>query len=216
MAAQSTAAFGIFSDRITTENAIDMLRAAGFRSTDIFALYPDDIPTSRVSPQSRRRVVRGVAAGGGAGLVIGALLEWLVGAGMLTVGGIASLVSIGTAGGFLGAWAAGKAADYERRYEGRVRRGDILISVQCEGLHWSKKAKEILRRAGGDDVSCTTTAPANPGYAPVRFAARPVTERVVAAPLRLVIDRKAERSDNGMKVSSQRPAPDVRAKSAAS
>ena len=216
MAAHSTAAFGIFSDRITTENAIDTLRAAGFCSTDIFALYPDDIPTKKVSPQSRRRVLQGVAVGAGAGVVIGGLLEWLVGAGIFTVGGLGALLSIGIGGSFIGAWAAGKTPDYERRYEGRVRRGDILISVQCNDSHLSKKAKEILKRAGGDDVSCADILSANLGLVQARFVARPVRERVVASPLRLVGDRKPERPDGGLKVPPQTSVPDVRAKSAAS
>jgi hypothetical protein len=215
MAAQSTAAFGIFSDRITTEQAIDTLRAAGFRNTDIFALYPDDMPTKKASPQSQRRAFWGVATGGGAGMVIGGMLEWLAGAGMLSLGGIAALLSIGTGGGFIGAWAAGRTPDHERRYEGRVRRGDILISVRCDDIHLSKKAREILRRAGGDDVSCADAVAANLGLVPARFVARPVSERVVAAPLRLVVDRRAERSDGG-KVSAHAQATDVHTKSAAS
>ena len=58
MAVRRHAAFGIFSDRIRTENAIETLRAAGFRTTDIFALFPDEIPTKRFTPQKRRKVLQ--------------------------------------------------------------------------------------------------------------------------------------------------------------
>src|SRR4030095_1148058 len=56
--AASTAAFGVFSDRISTENAIETLMAAGFRNTDILALFPDEIPTKKSSRHKRREGCR--------------------------------------------------------------------------------------------------------------------------------------------------------------
>jgi hypothetical protein len=189
----SAAAFGIFSDRLSTENAIETLKATGFRNTDILSLFPDEIPTKTSSHQRRRAAFRSVAAGGGAGMVIGGVLEWIAGAGVSTLAGFGALVSMGAGGSFIGAWAAKRSPDYEARYEGRVRRGDILISVLCDDLHWAKKAREILKRAGGSDVSSTSTVPVGlirPVPSPVM---RPLTERTVASvPLRLVSSRPPE------------------------
>ena len=193
MTAEGTAAFGIFSDRITTENAIETLRAAGFRTTDIFAMFPDDLPTKRLPPNTRKKLVTGVAAGGSVGIAVGGVLEWLAGAGILSTGGLAALGFIGLGGSFVGVWASRRTTDYEKRYEGRVRRGDILISVRCDDLHWAKKAREILKRAGGDDVSSTTKVAADLGI-PHRPVIRPVNEKTVApAVLRLVANRPNER-----------------------
>jgi len=192
--AVATAAFGVFSDRISTENAIETLKAAGFRNTDILALFPDEIPTQKASRKKRRDAIRRVAAGGSAGVVIGGVLEWFAGASLSTLAGLGAMVSIGAGGGFIGAWVARRVPDYELRYEGRVRRGDILISVLCDDLHWAKKAREILKRAGGDDVSSTSNVPADL-VRPARTVALPsVVERTIApSPLRLVSNRTAER-----------------------
>ena len=42
MAGKNTAAFGIYRDRISVENAVDALRAADFRNTDISVLFPEN------------------------------------------------------------------------------------------------------------------------------------------------------------------------------
>jgi hypothetical protein len=191
--AVATAAFGVFSDRISTETAIETLKAAGFRNTDILALFPDEIPTQKFSRQKRRDAFRTVAASGGAGMVIGGVLEWIAGAGISTLAGLGAMVSMGAGGSFIGAWVARRAPDFESRYEGRVRRGDILISVLCDDLHWAKKAREILKRAGGDDISSTSDVPADLVRPSRTVVVRPVIERTVApSPLRLVSNRNAE------------------------
>jgi hypothetical protein len=213
----SAASFGIFSDRISTENAIDTLKAAGFRNTDILALFPDQIPTKRVSGQKRRTALRGVAAGGSAGMVIGGVLEWIAGASLYSLAGVGAMMTIGAGGGFIGAWAAKRAPDYEKRYEARVRRGDILISVLCDDLHWAKKAREILKRAGADDVSSTSNVPADLVWPTPVFAAQPMSERtVVAVPLRLVSNLSSERPEFTAAVSRESGSPEIHKKSVAS
>jgi hypothetical protein len=48
-----------------------------------------------------------------------------------------------------------------KRYEGRIKRGDILLSVHCDDSKCTKKAKEILERTGAGDVSSTGEAGAD-------------------------------------------------------
>lgn len=46
--------------------------------------------------------------------------------------------------------------EYEaKRYEGRIKEGNILLSVHCDGSKWTKQAKEILERTKAEDVSST-------------------------------------------------------------
>ena len=46
--------------------------------------------------------------------------------------------------------------EYEaKRYEGRVQKGGILLSVHSDNSDWTKKAKEILERTGAEDISST-------------------------------------------------------------
>lgn len=52
--------------------------------------------------------------------------------------------------------------EYEaKRYEGRVKEGGILLSVHCDSSEWTKKAKEVLKRTGAEDISSTGEASAD-------------------------------------------------------
>src|SRR5215813_9476332 len=52
--------------------------------------------------------------------------------------------------------------EYEaKRYEGRIKKGGILISVHCDDSNWTHKAKIILQETGAEDVSSTGEARAD-------------------------------------------------------
>ena len=125
MAEKSSAAFGIFSDRLSTEMAIETLRATGFRATDISSLFPDDVCT-RKTPHQNTRMLQGAAAGAGAGAVIGYALGWLTGiamssdpvhqtllAGTPLVTSLASLGTGGALGSLIGALIGGRIPNTE-------------------------------------------------------------------------------------------------------
>ena len=62
----------------------------------------------------------------------------------------------GAIGGLTGALVGMGIPEYEaKRYEGRVKKGGILLSVHSDNSEWTKRAKEILERTGADDVSST-------------------------------------------------------------
>jgi rhodanese-related sulfurtransferase len=42
-----------------------------------------------------------------------------------------------------------------KRYEGRLQKGEILLSVHCHSGDEIKRAKEVLKSTGGEDVSST-------------------------------------------------------------
>jgi hypothetical protein len=84
-------------------------------------------------------------------LVAGPIMAAFAGAG---VGGVAG----GLAGTLIGAGIP----EYEaKRYEGRIRKGGILLSVHCDNSEWASKAKDILENTGADDVSSTSEASAD-------------------------------------------------------
>jgi hypothetical protein len=61
---------------------------------------------------------------------------------------------VGTVGGLLGAMVGLGIPEYEaKRYEGRVRKGGILLSVHCDNSDWTKQAKQIFEETGAEDVS---------------------------------------------------------------
>jgi hypothetical protein len=62
----------------------------------------------------------------------------------------------GAVGGFTGALIGMGIPEFEaKKYEGRLKKGGILFSVHCDTSDQIKRAKEIIQRTGGEDVSST-------------------------------------------------------------
>jgi hypothetical protein len=65
-------------------------------------------------------------------------------------------------GGIIGALAGAGIPEYEaKRYEGRIKTGGLLLSVHCDDSHWTKRAEEILTRAGGEEIASSAEARAD-------------------------------------------------------
>ncbi len=64
----------------------------------------------------------------------------------------------GVVGGVGGALIGLGIPEFEaKRYEGRIQKGGILLSVHCD-LEEIRQAKVILDRTGGEDISSTSEA----------------------------------------------------------
>jgi Protein of unknown function (DUF3341) len=175
MAGKNTAAFGIYKTRDGAEAAVDALRQASFRNTDISVMLPDNVGTKDFAHEKHTKAPEGVTAGAGSGAVIGGALGWLAGIGALAIPGVGPLVAAGpivaalaglgvggAVGGIAGALIGMGIPEYEaKRYEGRVKAGHILLSVHCDDSKWTTKAKDILERTGAEDVSSTGEASAD-------------------------------------------------------
>jgi hypothetical protein len=169
MAGKNTAAFGIYKTRSGVEIAVDALRQAQFRNTDISVMFPDNEGTKDFAHEKNTKAPEGAATGAGSGAVIGGTLGWLAGIGALAIPGVGPFIAAGpivaalagagvggAVGGITGALVGMGIPEYEaKRYEGRVKEGSILLSVHCDDSTWTKKAKEILERTGAEDVSST-------------------------------------------------------------
>ena len=175
MAGKNTAVFGIYRDRRGVEEAVDALRAAEFRSTDISVLFPENQGTKDFAHEKNTKAPEGTAAGAGTGAVIGGTLGWLAGIGASAIPGVGPLIAAGpivaaltgvgvggAIGGLTGALVGMGIPEYEaKRYEGRVKEGGILVSVHSDNSEWTTKAKEILKRTGAEDVSSAGEASAD-------------------------------------------------------
>jgi ABC-type branched-subunit amino acid transport system substrate-binding protein len=63
----------------------------------------------------------------------------------------------GTVGGLTGALVGLGIPEFEaKRYEGIIQKGGILLSVHCSTSDEVKRAKEILKATGAEDVSSTS------------------------------------------------------------
>lgn len=175
MAGKNTAVFGIYPTYASVEAAVEALKMDGFRNTDISVLFPENVGTKDFAHEKGTKAPEGATAGGGTGAVIGGTLGWLAGIGAIAIPGVGPFIAAGPivaalagagAGGAVGALAGGLIGmgipEYEaKRYEGRIKKGGILLSVHCDDSDWVKRAKEILKRTGAEDVSSTGEASAD-------------------------------------------------------
>jgi Protein of unknown function (DUF3341)/Heat induced stress protein YflT len=175
--AKNTSVIGIYEDRTTVSDAIDVLQKAGYRATDISILSSDNQGSKDFAHEKHTKAPQGAAVGAAAGAVVGAALACLVSLQVVTITGLGPLVAAGPvlaalagagAGGALG-WTVGLLAGLPltqyvaRRYAGRVRRGGILLSVHCDSPEWRDKAKKTLKDTGGRDISSASESAADYG-----------------------------------------------------
>jgi hypothetical protein len=167
MAGKNTAAFGIYPSRLAVEEAVDQLRSAGFRSTDISVLFPENQGTKDFAHEKNTKAPEGATTGTVAGGITGGVLGWLTGIGLLAIPGLGPMVAagpivaalagagaVGAIGGLIGALVGMGIPEYEaKRYEGRIRNGGILLSVHCDDSHWVRRAKDILEQSGAQDIA---------------------------------------------------------------
>jgi Protein of unknown function (DUF3341) len=167
MAGKNTAVFGIYAHRSSIEEAVDNLRNAGFRNTDISVLFPENEGTKDLATEKNTKAPEGATTGGVAGGIAGGVLGWLTGIGLIAIPGLgpflaagpivaalAGVGAVGALGGIIGALAGLGVPEYEaKRFEGRIREGGILLSVHCDSSEWVKRAKDIMMRTGGQDVA---------------------------------------------------------------
>ena len=172
---KNTAVFGIYSSRSSTQNAVDALKVAGYRNTDISLLLPENAGTKDLAAEKSTKAPEGAATGAGSGAVIGGALGWLAGIGTLAIPGLGPFIAAGpimgllsgigvggAIGGVTGALIGAGMPEYEaKRYEGRIKSGGILVSVHCDDSEWAKRAKEILEETGAQEVSSTGEAAAD-------------------------------------------------------
>ncbi len=175
MAGKNTAVYGLYRDRVSVENAVDALRNAGFRNTDISVLMQDNTGTKDFAAEKNTTAPEGTATGATAGGVVGGALGWLAGIGALAIPGVGPFIAAGPimgalaglgAGGALGGIVGGLVGmgipEYEaKRYEGRIKHGSILLSVHSDNSDWTKRAKDILQNTGAEDVSSAGEASAD-------------------------------------------------------
>jgi hypothetical protein len=151
---------------------VDRLKAAGFSANDISVLFPDKTGTKDFAYEQHTKAPEGAATGAGAGGVVGAAIGWLAGIGALAIPGLGPFIAAGPIMAALSGAAAGAALggitgaliglgipEYEaKRYEGKIKEGNILISVHTEDSTERARAKRIFEEAGAEDIADTAEA----------------------------------------------------------
>jgi hypothetical protein len=163
------AVFGVAKSESQAIKIADDLKAAGFSENDISVLLPDKAGTKDFAHEQHTKAPEGAATGAGTGAVLGGALGWMVGIGSLAIPGLGPFIAAGpimaalagsaggaAAGGLTGALIGMGIPEYEaKRYEGKVKGGNILLSIHTEDSDERDRAKKILEAGGAEDISYT-------------------------------------------------------------
>ena len=164
--------FGIAKNESQAIMIADNLKAAGFTENDISVLFPDKTGTRDFAHEQHTKAPEGAATGAGTGAVLGGALGWMVGIGSLAIPGLGPFIAAGpimaalagaaggaAAGGLTGALIGMGIPEYEaKRYEGKVKDGNVLLSIHTEDNDEQDRAKKILEADGAEDISYTGEA----------------------------------------------------------
>jgi hypothetical protein len=156
----------IVPSELAARDVVDRLRAAGFSPNDVSVLLPDQRGTRDFAHEQHTKAPEGATAGGLTGGVLGGVAGWLVGIGSLAIPGLGPFVAAGpilaalsgaaagaAVGGLTGALIGLGVPEYEaKQYEGKLREGNILVSVHTEDADQRRLAKNIFEEAGADDI----------------------------------------------------------------
>ena len=167
--------FCIATSRGQADRIVDQLKASNFSNNDISVLFPDKGSTRDFAHEKNTKAPEGAVAGASTGGVIGGALGWIVGIGALAIPGVGPFIAAGPilaalSGAAIGAAAGGIAGGLiglgipeleAKRYEGKVKEGNILLSVHTENSEEITRAKDIFTKAGAQDI-CTTGEAAAP------------------------------------------------------
>lgn len=175
--ARNTSVMGIYPDRATVSEAINVMNKAGYRAADISVLSSDNQGSKDFAHEKHNKALQAAAIGAAAVAVVGAVLAWFISTQPVTVMALAPLVASGPvlaaiagagAGGALG-WIAGllvglSLTEYvAKRYAGRLLHGGILLSVHGDSPEWCDRAKKVLRDTGARDISSASESAADYG-----------------------------------------------------
>lgn len=166
----STSVFCIASSEYMATSIVTRLKSAGFSDNDISALFPDKSGTRDFAHEHNTKAPEGAATGAGAGGAVGGVLGLLAGVGALAIPGVGPLIAAGPIMAALGGVAVGAAVGglagaligmgipeiEARRYEGKVKDGNILISVHTESSEEVKAARTIFEDLGAQDISSSS------------------------------------------------------------
>jgi hypothetical protein len=166
------AVFGIAKSEAQAITIADNLKAAGFTENDVSVLFPDKQGSKDFAHEQHTKAPEGAATGAGTGAILGGTLGWMVGIGALAIPGLGVFIAAGpimaalagaaggaAAGGLTGALIGMGIPEYEaKRYEGKVKDGNILLSVHTEDSTERERAKKILEVGGAEDISYTGEA----------------------------------------------------------
>jgi uncharacterized protein YcfJ len=162
----------IVQSRSQAEPIVQQLPSAGFSNNDISVLFPNKEGTKDFAHEHNTKAPEGAVAGASTGGVLGGTFGLLVGVGALAIPGLGPFIAAGpllaalsgaaagaTVGGITGALVGMGIPEIEaKRYEGKIKGGNLLISVHTETAEQRTRVEQIFKAAKADDICSTTEA----------------------------------------------------------
>jgi hypothetical protein len=170
--ASNKTVIGIVDTETQADRVVASLQGSGFPGNDISVLLPDRSGTRDFAHEHNTKAPEGAVAGAAGGGVLGGTIGLLAGIGAIAIPGLGPFIAAGPlmaalsgaavgagVGGITGALIGMGIPELEaKKYEGKLRGGNILIAVHVDNSDEQKRAEEILKRENAHDVSSTTEA----------------------------------------------------------
>ncbi|MDB4940642.1 MAG: Succinyl-CoA ligase [ADP-forming] beta chain [Labilithrix sp.] len=149
------------------EAIVSQLQNVGFSPGDISVLFPDKSGTADFAHEHNTKAPEGAVAGAGGGGVIGGTIGLLAGLGALAIPGLGPFIAAGPllatlggaavgagVGGLTGALVGMGIPELEaKKYEGKIKGGNLLVAVSTDTPEERKRAEEVFKSFAADDVS---------------------------------------------------------------
>lgn len=147
---------------------VGQLKSEGFPATDISVLMPDENGVRDMSYEKHSKAPEGTSTGAASGAILGGALGVLAGIGALTIPGLGPFIAAGpimaglsgaavggAVGGITGGLIGLGVPEYEAiQYEGKLKDGNLLISVHTEDKEKAKRAEQVCKSNGASDINC--------------------------------------------------------------
>jgi hypothetical protein len=162
----SKSIIGIVDTRQQADQVVSDLQQAGFGQPELSVLSSALEGSQDFAFERGTKAPEGASAGVLIGGVLGAILGFLAGNGMLALPGLGLLIAAGpllatlsaaaigaAIGGILGALVGMGFPEIEaKRYEQRSARGNVLVAVHVDTREAARDAAAVLRRDGARNV----------------------------------------------------------------
>jgi len=166
--------FGIVKTHAQAEQIVEGLQRAGFDSSEISILLPDNEGKHDIGHVKATKAPEGATTGAATGGVAGGVLGLLAGIGTLAIPGVGPFIAAGpimaalsgaaigaTTGGVVGGLIGLGIPEIEaRRYVDKLKSGNYLIAVHVRDGDEKDRAKEIFKSAYAEDISTSSMSKA--------------------------------------------------------
>jgi hypothetical protein len=166
----ATSVFCIVPTIAAAESVVAGLKDRGFPDDDISVLLPDKSGTRDFAHEKHTKAPEGAATGAAGGGLVGGTLGLLAGIGLLAIPGLGPFIAAGpimaslsgiavgaAVGGIAGALVGMGIPEIEaKRYEGKVKDGNILIAVHSDDSSETSEIKEIFQAAHASDIGTSS------------------------------------------------------------